>query len=223
MKIAIVSPFYNEERYLRSFLEDISKSPYPIYLVDDGSTDSSLAIAKRFKRKSKRITLLFHRVNLGKGAALKTGCEAAFSDGIEAVIMMDSDTQHSVNDLPKFVKALKQGKKVVLGVRSFGDKFPTERLLGNKFASFLINIFFGAKFKDPLSGYRAFTKDVYKKIMWESRGYEVETEMMIRLAKERIPFEEIEINTLYFDKIKGVSIIEALSILSKIIFWRFMI
>src|SRR3989304_7305763 len=114
MKIFVIIPAFNEESRIGKVLAGVRKKKLPIVVVDDGSKDETYQVAKKITPYALR-----HPINLGKGAALKTGCLAAFKLGAEAVILMDSDGQHDANDLPKFVKALRRCD-VVFGVRNFG-------------------------------------------------------------------------------------------------------
>ena len=166
------------------------------------------------------VTVLRHEINLGKGAALTTGCEYAFLNGAEAIIMMDSDGQHRPEDLPKFLKALNEGHKLIIGSRYLGMGMPLVRIIGNKFASFIICRFFGIYATDLICGFRAFTKDAYKKIKWESTGYGVETEMIARAGLSKIPLLEVPVQTVYIDKYKGVSFFDAYKILFWVLKWR---
>ena len=219
MKIFIVIPFYNEEKHIADVVKGVLKYKLPTVLVDDGSTDSSNRKLQNFKNQ--RIQILKHRINLGKGAAMKTGAEFAFANGADAVIFMDGDDQHNPNDIEKFLKALTQDKKeVVFGVRSFGKDAPLIRFLGNKFASILINILFGLYVSDVLCGFKAITKKAFKSIYWESAGYGVETEITARIGKEKLSFCEVPVDTIYHDSVKGVTMLDAFGIMFEIIKWR---
>ena len=213
-KIAIVAPAYNEEKHLSKFLDAAVKTGHPLYLVDDGSTDSTSKLPSKHKVK-----YLKHKVNLGKGAAMKTGAEAAFADGNDAVIFMDTDGQHKFEDLPKFIKALKD-YDIVLGSRNMSYGVPLVRYLGNKLASLLISFLFGVYVSDLLCGYKGLTKKAYKKVRWESAGYAVETEMVIRSAKARLKRCEVPVATVYLDEFKGVSMMDAMGIFWEILKWR---
>ena len=218
MNIYIVTPVWNEEKRIEKVLNDLLKINLKIIVVNDGSIDSSQQKIKKIK--SKNLVLLDHKINLGKSAALKTGCEYAFSDGADAVILMDSDGQHSVNDIPAFIEKL----EVVLGSRNLGMGVPFVRYVGNKLASVLVNILFGIYVSDLLSGFRALTRKGYQKVKWNpSRppGYGVETEMIIRVKRFRATYCEIPVATIYYDNYKGVSILDAVSLLKDVLTWRF--
>ena len=218
MNIFIVISAFNEEERIGDVIRELVKFKLPIIVVDDGSSDNTLSECQMSNVKCQ---ILRHKVNLGKGAAMKTGAEAAFELGADAVIFMDSDGQHKASDLPKFVKALKKNKfDVVFGSRNLSLGVPFVRLLGNKFAARLISLLFGIYVPDLICGYRALTKKAYKKINWESAGYAVETEMVIKTGKYGLKHCEVPVETVYLDSVKGVTVIDALNILFDVFRWR---
>lgn len=219
MKVSIVLPVYNEGSGVLIVLSKLTKLGHEAVVVDDGSNDATKL--KLHSIKKPNITVLHHKVNLGKGSALKTGCEYAFSHGADAVILMDSDGQHAVNDLHKFIEKLKTGKyDVIFGSRNLNLGMPFIRFIGNKVASVIINLMFGIYVSDLISGFRAITKKAYGKIKWDSTGYGVETEMVIRIKKRNLKYCEIPIETIYFDNYKGVSILDAFGILLNLVYWK---
>lgn len=94
------------------------------------------------------------------------------------------------------------------------------RYLGNKFASVLVGFFFGIYVSDLLCGFRGVTRDAYEKIKWESSGYGVETEMVIRTGKAKVGHCEVPIETIYLSGVKGVTILDAFGILLQVVKWR---
>lgn len=219
MKIFVVIPLFNEENHIGRLLKTVSAYKLPVIVVDDGSKDNSKLRVGGLKLK--KLTLLEHKINLGKGAAMKTGADWAFSHGADAIIFMDSDEQHEAEDLPKFVKALESGDfDIVFGTRNYSYGVPLIRFLGNKFASVVIAFFFGTYVSDVLCGFKGITKKAYKKIHWESAGYGVETEMVARMGKNKLAFCEIPIKTIYNDKVKGVTILDAFGIFGEILKWK---
>lgn len=222
MKIYVIIPAYNEASRIALVLEDIRKINIPVIVVDDGSRDNTFEIAEKYKKKIKNLIVLKHKINLGKGAALKTGCEAAFKLGAEGIIMMDSDGQHKVSDIPRFAGEINSNKhSIVFGSRNLSLDSPFIRFTGNKIASAIVSLLFGIYVSDLICGYRAFTKRAYKKIYWQSSGYGVETEMVINIGKQGLKYCEIPIETVYYDKFKGVTILDALTILFSVLKWRF--
>jgi glycosyltransferase involved in cell wall biosynthesis len=221
MKTIIVMPVYNEElRAIKTIKHALSCTNNPIVVVNDGSTDSSWSLLQKYFRKNRRIILVNHITNLGKGAAMKTGAEMAWQLKPDAIIFMDCDGQHNPKHLPLFEQKLKSNV-IVFGVRKLSSRMPLIRRWGNIFATNLIEIIFGIKKKDLLSGFVGIRKEAYNKVIWNSSRYEVETEMATRVAKLKIPFGEVQIDTTYIDKYKGVTIIDALKILFQIPVWYF--
>jgi glycosyltransferase involved in cell wall biosynthesis len=216
MNIFVIIPGFNEQTYLGKVLDKVTKLVgKKVIYVDDGSTDSSAKVASKYTSH-----VLVHETNLGKGAALLTGCEYAFhSLKADAVIFMDSDDQHDAEHLPEFI-ALLNKYDVVFGVRNLGANMPLLRFLGNKFASVLLNVLYGAYIADIPSGYKALTHKAFKKVKWKSSGYEVETEIAVRVAQHKIPFGIVEIKSIYHDTDKGMTLIDALHITFSLLQWR---
>ena len=218
MRIFVVVPAYNEAKRIGKVLRDLKKTKLPVVVVDDGSRDKTSQIAKRYG-----FITLRHEINLGKGAAMKTGAIAAFNLGADAVIFIDADGQHKISDLPNFLKALRTEKiDVVFGVRDL-LKIPFIRRVGNSIASILVNKLFGIHVLDLLCGYRAITKKAYRKINWTSSGYSVETEMVAMTGKYKLRHCEVAISTVYYDKFKGLSPTEGIGIIFDVLAWKFLI
>lgn len=214
MKYFVVIPAYNEAPRIGGVLEEVKKNAKNIIVVDDGSKDRTEEIAEKIG-----VRVLRHRLNLGKGAAMKTGVEAAFDLGAGAVFLMDADGQHDPKHLPEFLEGIEQGNEVVFGSRNLAYGVPLIRFLGNKFGSILINLIFRIYRSDLLCGYIAFTKKAYSKIKWDSSRYGVETEIVARTGKNKLKYSEIPIETIYKDKYKGVTIFDALGTLLSIPRW----
>lgn len=219
MSIFVVIPLFNEEKHIASVLGDVAKRKLAVVVVDDGSKDNSKLKVKNLKLKD--LTLLEHKVNLGKGAAMKTGAEYAFGKGADAVIFMDSDGQHMAGDLPKFVDAVNYGRyDIIFGSRNLNMGVPLVRYLGNKVASVISAFLFGGYVSDPICGFRAITKKGYEKIKWESTGYGVEMEMVARAGKYGLRKTEVPVETVYIDKVKGVTLFDAIGILGQVVKWK---
>lgn len=221
MKIGIVMPVYNESGKINAVLKELKRLNLSIFIVDDGSSDLTPKILKKSANENKNFRIYTHRINLGKGAALKTGCEAAFLEKVDAVIMMDSDGQHSFKDLNRFIEKLNtKSYDMVLGSRNLHHGIPLIRFLGNKFASLLIAGLFNYYVSDILCGFRAITRKTYRKLKIESTGYGVETEMIVKASKYRMRICEVNVETIYHDKHKGVTILDSIGIFFDVIRWR---
>ncbi len=215
--IWVVIPGYNESTYIARVLEKVVKKTKHVIFVDDGSIDNTALIASKYTKH-----VLSHEINLGKGAALKTGCEYAFEYcGAEAVIVMDADDQHSPEELHLFEKKLSEGYDVVFGVRALDATMPLVKRVTNYFASVVVKVFFGGPLiPDIPSGYKAFKKSVLKKILWVSPGYQVEMEIACRVSRFKIPFGVVTIDTIYHDYDKGMTILNTLDFMQSVVIWR---
>jgi polyprenyl-phospho-N-acetylgalactosaminyl synthase len=211
----IIIPGLNEEKYIATVLKKVQNYTKNIIVVDDGSTDKMPDIASKYTNH-----VLSHPINLGKGAALKTGCEYAFKKlKAEAVIFIDSDDQHDPSELALFYTAL-QHSDVVFGVRSFDEHMPLIKIMMNRLASVIVYILFGSYIPDIPNGYKAISKKAYKKLAWDSSDYAVEMEIASRTAKYKVPFTTVQIKTIYHDFDRGMTILDTLRMITKIISWR---
>lgn len=216
-KIYIVIPVYNERSRLPAVIKGIERQTNSVIVVDDGSEDETYAVCKKME-----ITILRHKINLGKGAAMKTGAEMAFLLGAQAVIFMDGDGQHDPKYIPEFMKKISAGFDIVFGSRNLSFGVPLVRFLGNKLGSFLISLIFGIYRTDLLCGYMALTPFAYQKIKWDSSRYGVETEIVARTGKNRLKYSEIPMEAIYKDKYKGVTVLDAIGILFSLPRWKFL-
>jgi glycosyltransferase involved in cell wall biosynthesis len=217
--IFIIMPAYNEEKDIIPVLQEIIHYAKKIIVVDDGSTDKT---AETVRRVSANITVVQHDINLGKGAALRTGCDTAIDMGAKYLLLMDADGQHSVSDMKKIAdKIIDNNFDIVFGERKFNDKMPIMMKLGNNFLTFLINGLFNIKLSDTQCGLRAFTDEAYKKIRWQKNDYSVETEMLIKAGNEKLNYSSVGIDTIYKDKYKGTGIKDGVIILFSLLKWKF--
>lgn len=216
MKTVVVIPGYNESKYLSRVFKRLKGHAQNIVFVDDGSQDSTAEIALRYTPH-----VLVHEINIGKGAALMTGCQYAFSVlRADAVIFMDADDQHDPAEIPRFRLALQRGSHLVFGVRRHGSDMPLVRFLGNKTASVMLNILFGRYIPDIPSGYKAMTRKGFRMVKWTSAGYSVEVEIAARTAKAGLPFSVVDINAIYHDKDKGMTLLDGVKIAWQLLQWR---
>lgn len=214
-KVFIIIPAYNESKHIINVLKKVKSQGYKnIVVVDDGSKDDTYK-----KVLSEKITILRHIINLGKGAALKTGCEYAIQNGADIIVVMDSDGQHKAEDISRFLNALKN-VDVIFGSRELNESMPFILRFGNNFINFMVKLLYGITLKDTQSGFRAFKSDVYNKIRWESTNYSVESEMIANIGKNKLKYKEIMIETIYNDKYKGTTVLDGFKIVLNMIKWR---
>lgn len=212
-KTWIVIPAYNEEKYLKTVLQKVLKYTPNVIVIDDGSADGTTTVAQSFPVYS-----LKHKVNLGKGAALKTAVSFAFDQLFaEAIVMLDADDQHDPSELPLFFKSLANGNQIVFGIRQEPKNMPWLRLKINRLGSFLTFLLFGKYILDIPSGYKAMTKAGYQKVSWEANDYAVELEIAAKTAKAKLPYDYVTIKTIYHDTDKGMTVLDVFSVLRHLI------
>jgi hypothetical protein len=136
------------------------------------------------------------------------------------MIVLDADGQHKPEDIPRFLSRIKKGDKIVFGYRNDLDKMPFILQFGNWFINQTIHLLFGLEFIDSQSGFRAFTRDAYRKIRWDAIDYSMESEMIANLGKHKMQYSQIPIPTIYHDSYKGTTIKDGIKIVINMLFWR---
>lgn len=193
MKVSIIIPVLNPTSRLVILTNELIKNKFnDIVVVDDGSTNDYKSI---YKKLNKNIRVMYHSVNLGKGAAIKTGIKNIKTD---AYITVDADFQHSVNDIIKIREELKNND-VVIGQRNFSlDNVPFKSKFGNKFSSIMYTLKTRKKCTDTQSGLRGINIK-YKKEMLSIKGnrYDYEMNQLFYFAKNNIDVKYIDMETIY--------------------------
>ncbi len=216
--IAVIIPAFNERERIVPMVDEAKRYAHEVIIVDDGSDERSQRIIEGIKD---RVIVLRHRINLGKGSALRTGIAAAIARGAEVVVLMDADGQHKPSDIPRLVEALTAKQvDIVFGSRHIGGSMPAAMRVGNHFFSVVTNLLFGIYVSDTQSGFRAFRSAVYPKIEWQSPRYAAETEMIVNAGKHRLRYCEVPIDTIYHDKYKGTTVFDGLRIFFNMLLWR---
>jgi len=209
-----VIPAYNEESNIAKIIKKTKKYVDAVIVVDDGSRDKTKEVAEKANA-----VVLRHIVNLGKGAALKTGCDYAIKKGARFIIALDADAQHDPNDIPRFIEKLKKCD-IVFSYRKLSRKMPLVLRFGNWFISIIVSSLYSIKLNDTQCGFRAFSKEAYKKIKWNAPDYSMESEMISRAGKQRLKYVQIPIETIYSDKYKGTTIVDGIKIVLSMIWWK---
>ncbi|MBI2465079.1 glycosyltransferase family 2 protein [Candidatus Shapirobacteria bacterium] len=225
MDIFVVIPVYNEKsRVVSTVMSVLANSKNKVVVVDDGSSDGCDILLKDAFDKNKRVTLVKHDINQGKGMAMKTGAKVAWKNGAEAVIFIDADGQHDPKLISKFVDSLKSGDEVVIGVRINKGQMTMIRKFGNWMIRVVLAILYGQTIEDMLCGYRAMTKRAYSKVVWTSHRYGVETEMICNMWKYGLNYRKIVVETIYAKKKERkrdcFTPVDGIKVLLLIPYWR---
>ncbi len=213
-RVFAIIPAHNEEKYIGNVIRQTKKYADNVVVVDDGSRDRTAEEA----RESGAVVLK-HLVNLGKGAALKTGCDYAVKSNAEIIVAIDADAQHNPKEIPKFIAAVKR-HDVIIGYRKPNKSMPLILRFGNWFINKTITFLYGVKIKDSQCGYRAFTSEAYKKLRWKASDYSMESEMIAKIGKHGLSYAEVPIETIYSDRYKGTTILDGIKIVFNLLLWR---
>jgi glycosyltransferase involved in cell wall biosynthesis len=188
-KISIVVPIYNEEKTLEKIIAAVENADVfglekEIILVNDCSKDKSKEILEKFANKHK---VLHHKVNRGKGAALKTGFVSATGD---LVLIQDADLEYDPNEYVNLIKPILDGKADVVFSSRFLSHHPHRVLyywhfLGNRFLTGPSNMMTNINLTDMESGYKVFTKRILDQIApkLKSNRFGIEPELVAKAAK----------------------------------------
>jgi glycosyltransferase involved in cell wall biosynthesis len=187
MKLSIVIPCYNEAQTIRQIVERVRAAPVPdkeILIVDDGSRDGTRELLER-EIAPLVDRIIYHQVNRGKGAALRTGFAAATGD---VVIVQDADLEYDPQEYPRLIGPIVEGKAdVVFGSRFMGAEAHRVvyfwHMVGNKFLTLLSNMFTNLNLTDMETCYKVFRREVLLKINIKEDRFGFEPEITAKVAR----------------------------------------
>ncbi len=193
-RVIIIIPAYNEEKSIGRLLRSLDFSSQDIVVVDDGSTDRTSQISQ-----SCGVYTIRHNHNMGKGMAHRTAFRFACNEGAEWVITMDADGQHSPDDIPRFLKSIKEDKgDMIIGVRNISlTSMPLARLQTNLWTSFVVSLLAGTRVKDSQSGFRALRREIITTIPLSSSNFQTESEIIVKAARRGFRISSVSIKTIY--------------------------
>ena len=208
-RIAVVMPAYNAEKTLERTLADIPPGVADdVILVDDASTDGTVALARRLG-----LHVLVHERNMGYGANQKTCYESALSRGAEIVVMVHPDHQYDPRVIPALVEPLLKGEcDAVFGSRMLGGRpiqggMPKWKYLGNILLTAIENATFLIYLTEYHSGFRAYGRRYLTSVNLgaNSNGFVFDTEIIAQGMAKGLTIREIPIQTRYFDEASQIA------------------
>jgi glycosyltransferase involved in cell wall biosynthesis len=198
MKLSIVIPCYNEVRTIRHIVDRVRAAPVAereIIIVDDCSRDGTRDLL-RTEIAPLVDKVLYHEVNQGKGAALRTGFRAATGD---VVVVQDADLEYDPQDYPRLLQPILEGKADVV----FGSRFQGGQphrvvyfwhMVGNKFLTLLSNMATNINLTDMETCYKVFRREVLQRIEIEENRFGFEPEITAKVARLGVVIYEVGIS-----------------------------
>ncbi len=215
MKTFVIIPAHNEEKHIAKVINETKKFSENIVVVDDGSSDKTISESEKTGA-----TVLKHEINLGKGAALRTGAEYSIKKGADSVVFIDSDGQHSPADIPRLMKALEEADVVFTYRNLKSENMPLTKKFGNFVLNTLLKLLFGIKIIDTQCGFKAITSKAYKTLRLISSDYNIESEIAAKTGKHKLSFMQIPIETVYNDRYKGTTPLDGMNIAMRMLWWK---
>lgn len=196
-KTCVLIPSYNEAMTIGQIIRGLRKREFVVYVVDDGSIDDTALIAKL-----EGAIVVKHKKNMGKGASLREGFNHILKKDFEAVLVMDADNQHEIDDINNFFKKMEcTNADIIIGNRMLDTlSMPYTRIYTNKVMSNLISRISGQCIPDSQCGFRLIKKKVLQSVKLESSNYEIESELILKAARAGFKIESVPIKTVYEDE-----------------------
>ncbi len=213
MKLSIIIPLYNEQDLVIQVLDELCSVQYPQFLdtyeiivVDDCSKDQSFEKVKKYIENSndKNIFLFQHEINLGKGAAVKTGITHSTGD---IILIQDSDLELTPKDIPSLLSAKQElGVPFINGSRYIPGVLRTQaafrRYFFNKLFSLIASVFIDVHITDVACGYKLFDKNLFEKLNLKENRFGFEAELILKCGR----FQKnwiAEVPVRYFPRNRG--------------------
>ena len=192
LTISVVIPVYNERNTLKVLVDKVRAVPIrkQIILIDDCSRDGTTDLLRDWQKTEPDLTIGFHEVNQGKGAALRTGFRHATGD---IVIVQDADLEYDPEEYPRLIQPILEGKAdVVYGSRFIGESHRVLHFwhsMGNRFLTILSNMFTDLNLTDMEVCYKVFRREVIQEIAntLKSNRFGFEPEVTAKVARFHVP------------------------------------
>ena len=191
--VALV-PAFNEAPTIAAVVEGVGAAVDGVIVVDDGSTDGTGDRAREAGAE-----VVGHPINLGKGHAVRTGLARVFAGAFTHVLLLDADLQHLPGEASSLLaEADASGADVVIGERRFErSRMPASRYHANRIGSRVLSWFVGTAVHDTQCGFRVFRVDALRPLRLAATGYEIETEMLVKVRRRGGRVAAVPITAVY--------------------------
>ncbi len=196
MKLSVIIPVYNEVASIEEIVRRVQATgrASEIVVVDDGSTDGTREVLARLDGQG-NVRVLFHEKNRGKGAAIRTGLQAAQGD---VLLIQDADLEYDPRDYPLLLRPIEEGiADVVYGSRFLGGPRRVVmfwHMVANKLLTMLTNILYDTILSDMETGYKVFRREVIRDMPLRANRFDFEPEFTAKVLKRHYRIFEVPIS-----------------------------
>jgi glycosyltransferase involved in cell wall biosynthesis len=186
---------YNEAAHVSTVIAGTLGAVAHVVVVDDGSSDDTARVAR-----DAGATVLRHDENRGKGSAIRTGLAHVLNEPYTHVLFIDGDLQHDPAEIPALLACATQGAgDLVIGEREFVKAtMPAPRYYSNVIGSWILSRFIGTSVIDSQSGFRLIRSELLRQVDLTATGYEIETEMLIKLVRIGAVLDRVTVRRLQY-------------------------
>jgi glycosyltransferase involved in cell wall biosynthesis len=194
MRVQALIPAFNEAGTIATVVAGVFPHVAAVCVVDDGSTDGTAEAARRAGAE-----VIVNPGARGKGAAIRAGFARVLERDCTHVLVLDGDLQHLPEEAPLLIaEAARTGADVVLGERRFDRRaMPASRYHANRLGSLALSRFLGLSIGDTQCGFRLFRVEPLRGLPLKARGYDIETEMLVKINRRGGRIASVPITAVY--------------------------
>lgn len=226
MRLSVIMPVFNEQPTIETIIARVEAVGLAdeIIIVDDGSTDGTRELLQNICDQKEHINLILHESNKGKGAAVRTGIDAARA---ELVLIQDADLEYDPRDYPTLLKPIDDNvADVVYGSRFLGAPHRVTmfwHMVANKLLTLMTNLLYNSILTDMETGYKLFRREIIQEIPLHSKRFEFEPEITAKLLKRKVRIFEVPIsfNPREYEEGKKIGLPDAFEAIWTLIKYRF--
>ena len=226
MNLTVIIPVYNEVNNINTIVKRVqdTKLASEIVIVDDGSKDGTRDILQKMDGR-KKVRVILHEKNQGKGAAVVTGMQAAQGD---VLLIQDADLEYDPRDYPALLKPIQEGlAEVVYGSRFLGGAHRVTMFwhqVANNLLTLMTNILYDSILTDMETGYKVFRREVIEGMTIKAKSFNFEPEFTAKILKRKYRIFEVPItfNPRDYSEGKKIKLKDAFQAVWALLKYRFM-